>query len=164
MAARDLSAAQVLALLAESPQHLRVLTAGLTAEQLRHAPAEADWSALAVLAHLRACADVWGEGIATILREDKPTIHAVNPRTWIQQTDYLALDFLRSLRAYRAQRTRLLALLQPLTPHGWARSATVKGAGAPVQWTVLFYARRLARHERTHLAQMRRIVRAVRES
>ena len=52
-----------------------------------------------VLAHLRACADVWGNYIRTIIAEDRPQFRAVSPRTWIKQTDYPDLAFRPSLGA-----------------------------------------------------------------
>ena len=74
---------QLLTLLAAAPSHIVAATADLNATQLRAAPAPEQWSANDVLAHLRACADVWGGCIATILAQDEPTFRAVNPRTWI---------------------------------------------------------------------------------
>jgi hypothetical protein len=111
-----------------------------------------------VLAHLRACGDIWGGCIAAIVAEERPTLRAVNPRTWIEQTDYPELEFQPSLRAFAAQRADLLALLEPLPPDGWGRSATVTGAGKVLERTVLFYADWLARHERPHVKQIERIV------
>src|SRR5262245_49175028 len=49
------------------------LTAGLVPELLHTAPAPHEWSAVDVLAHLRACADVWGNCIAEIIAHDHPT-------------------------------------------------------------------------------------------
>jgi hypothetical protein len=111
-----------------------------------------------VLAHLRACADVWGNCIVTMIAEDRPTLRAVNPRTWIKRTDYRDLEFRPSLRVFATQRADLLAVLEPLPPDGWSRSATVTGAGAVLERTVLTYAQGLARHERPHVKQIERIV------
>src|SRR5206468_8694309 len=102
---------------------IAALTAGLAPAQLRAAPGPDEWSANAVLAHLRACADVWGDCIATIIAQDKPTIKAVNPRTWIQKTDYLEQEFQPSLQAFTAQRIDLVAVLKPLRPKVWSRTA-----------------------------------------
>jgi hypothetical protein len=87
----------------------------------------------------------------------------VNPRRWIEQTDYLELEFAPSLRAFTTQRAALLTILEPLPPEDWARTATVTGAGSPLQKTVLDYADRLARHEQPHVKQIERIVKALRE-
>jgi len=154
----SLTIEQVLTLLVGTPPRLEAITAGLTAAQLHTAPNEDEWSANDVLAHLRACADVWGGCIAAMIAEDMPTLRAVNPRTWIKQTDYRDQEFLPSLRAFAVQRAELLTVLEPLPPEGWSRAATVTGAGKALERTVLFYARWLAGHERPHVKQIARIV------
>jgi hypothetical protein len=153
---------EVLSLLAETPTRIATLTDGLAPAQLRTAPGPDEWSANDVLAHLRSCADMWGGYMMTILAEDRPTIQAINPRAWIRQTDYLELEFAPSLRAFTAQRAALLAVLEPLPPEGWARTATVTGAGSPLERTVLDYADRLARHEQPHIKQIEHIAMGMR--
>ncbi len=155
---KSLTTEQVLTLLAETPSRIAALTAALTPAQLHTPPNYDEWSANDVLAHLRACADVWGNCIVTMIAEDTPTLRAVNPVTWIKKTDYLALDFLPSLRSFTKQRADLLAVLEPLPHEGWSRAATVTGAGKVLERTVLFYAQWLARHERQHVKQVERIV------
>jgi len=148
MPSRSLTTEPVLTLLAETSPRIAALTAGLAAAQLHTTPNHDGWSANDVLAHMRACADVWGNCIVAMIAEDKPTLRAVNPLTWIKKTDYLELDFRPSLRSFATQRTDLLAVLEPLPPAGWSRTATVTGAGKVLERTVLFYAQWLARHER----------------
>lgn len=147
-------------MLAATPPRIAALTAGLGPAQLRSAPPEGGWSANEVLAHLRACADVWGDCIAAMIAHDRPTLRAVDPRTWIRQTDYLEQACEPSLHAFAAQRTALLAVLEPLAPEGWSRAATVTGAGRVLERTVLSYAQWMARHERPHLKQLEHIWRA----
>ena len=154
---RSLTIEQALALLEATPPRLVALTDGLTPAQLRTAPAPDEWSANDVLAHLRACADMWGKSIMAMLAEDTPTLRAVNPRTWIKQTNYRELDFRPSLHAFAMQRAELMAVLKPLPAAGWSRSATVTGAGRPLTLTVPSYAQRLALHERPHVKQIERI-------
>jgi len=153
---------EVLSLLAETPTRIATLTDGLAPAQLRTAPGPDEWSANDVLAHLRSCADMWGGYMMRILAEDRPTIWVVNPRAWIKQTDYPALEFAPSLRAFTTQRAALLADLGLLPPEGWARMATVTGAGSPLERTTLDYANRLARHEQPHIKQIERIARSMR--
>jgi hypothetical protein len=148
--------AQVLSGLASTPPRIATLTAGLGPDQLRAAPAPGEWSANEVLAHLRACADMWGGCILAIITQDRPTLRAVNPRTWIKQTDYLEQEFQPALQAFTRQRADLLAMLEPLAEEDWARSATITGAGKVLERTVMTYAGWLARHERPHLKQIER--------
>ncbi|HEY7125747.1 MAG TPA: DinB family protein [Ktedonobacterales bacterium] len=154
----SLTRLQVLILLAETPQRLAALTTDLSPEALQTKPTSGGWSANDVLAHLRSCADVWGNCIRTIIAQDHPTLRAVNPRTWIKKTDYDTLDFQTSLAAFDAQRAELLAALKPLAREDWLRSATVKGAGKVLERTILTYGRWLARHEQPHLKQIERLV------
>lgn len=158
MSSGSLTSEQVLTLLAATPSRIAALTAGLAPVQLRITPTHDGWSAIDVLAHLCACADVWGNCIVAMIAEDTPTLRAVNPRTWIKKTDYRELEFRPSLRAFATQRADLLAILKPLPPEGWSRAATVTGAGKVLERTVLSYAQWLALHERPHVKQIERLV------
>jgi hypothetical protein len=149
---------QILILLAEAPRRIAALAAGRAPARLHTAPNDGEWSANDVLAHLRACADVWGGSIVTMVRVDHPTIRAINPRTWIRDTDYLDRAFRPSLRAYTRQRTELVALLETLSLEDWARGGTFTGAGKPLERTVLSEADAIARHERPHVKQIARVV------
>ncbi len=100
---------------------------------------------------------MWGGYIAMIVAEDRPTINAMNPTTWIKSTNYRELEFGPSLRAFSRQRAGLLSLLRALPRSGWSRSATVTGAGRPLEKTVLDYAHRLANHERSHVKHIARL-------
>jgi hypothetical protein len=151
---------QSLTLLAETPRRIADVTAGVTPEQLRTARDDG-WSANDVLAHLRACADVRGGCVMTIVAEDNPTLVAVDPRRWIEQTDYLDLEFAPSFRSFDEQRAELLAVLEALPREGWSRTANVRVWGQVQERTVLFYAQWVARHERSHYKQFERIVTAV---
>jgi hypothetical protein len=164
MSGRTQSIDEVLRRLADAPQHIVALAADATPDQLQTspAPADAEWSANDVLAHLRSCADVWGGCIEKMVAEDGLTIRAINPTTWIRHTNYHDLALAPSLDAYATQRAGLLALLEPLPTEVWSHSATVTGAGAPLQKTVFSYAERIVRHERPHIRQMKRAIEAMR--
>ena len=162
MLSTSLTIERVLTLLAETPPRLAAPTADLSPEALQKRPAPEEWSANDVLAHLRACADVWGNCIMRIIAEDWPTWRAVSPRTWIEQTDYPELEFRPSLRAFTTQRANLLAVLEPLPPNGWSRAATVTTVGRVLEPTVLSYTERLVIHERTHIRQIEGIVKMMR--
>jgi hypothetical protein len=158
---KSLTIEQVLALLAATPPRLDALTADLAPTQLQAVPTPEEWSATDVLAHLRSCADIWGNCIAAMLAEDHPRLRAIDPRTWIKLMDYRDLEFRLSLRAFAAQRTELLAVLEPLPPAGWSRAATVTSPRGRLERTVLFYAQLLARHEQAHLEQIERMINAL---
>jgi uncharacterized damage-inducible protein DinB len=153
---------QILTMLAAAPSRLADLTEGLPPARLLAPPEPGEWSARDVLAHMRACADRWGKCIAEILSEDRPTIKAVNPTTWIKKTNDREQEFQPSLQAYTAQRAELLAVLKPLAPEAWSRMATVTGAGKPRERTVYTYAQWLANHERSHVRQIERVANTMR--
>ena len=154
--------AQVLEQLRLTPVRLRELSRGVDDELLATRPAGDEWSPRDVLAHLRACCDRWGEAATRIVLEDDPTIRGINPRHWIEQTDYPSLTWGTSLRAFVRQRRSLLGVLEPLTDAQWERTGTTVGAGAPLTHSVYFYAEHLARHERTHLKQLATMVELLR--
>jgi len=151
-------------MLAATPSRIAELTAGLTASQfqLLTSPGPGEWSARDVLAHLRACSDMWGKYIIMILSKDHPTFKAMNPTTWIKQTDYCEQAFHPLLQAFTTQRAELLAVLKPLPAEAWSRAATVTGGGKPRERTVRTYAMWLANHERSHFKQLERIANTLR--
>lgn len=154
---------QTLTMLRSAPERIQEMTSGLAPEQLRARPGPEDWSVVEVLAHLRACADVWGGCIATILAEHHPTIRAIDPRTWMRDTNYPDLEFQPSFESFTAQRADLMATLERLSDDQWPRKATMTGAGKPIERTLQSFAERLAIHERPHLKQINRTANAIRE-
>lgn len=162
MTEKYLSIDQILTILKETPTRLTKLTGGLDSTQLHTAPTAGEWSISEVLAHLRACNEVWGNYyIMSILNEDHPTLKAINPRRWIKDTDYFEQDFQSALRAFTKQRKKLLRELEPLSPKDWTRTNILIGAGKPLQQTLISHADGLARHERAHLKQVERTVNAL---
>ena len=150
----------VIKLLKTTPRRIASAFRGLSNRELNWRPAVGSWSVNEVLAHLRACADVWGESIMKILKQDNPTFRYISPRTWIRQTNYLALDFKASFLAFREQREDLLKILQALPQEDWLRRANVKAATKLRDETVLSYAQRLADHEAGHCEQIDRVLHA----
>jgi hypothetical protein len=156
---KTLTVDQVIGQLEATVPRITELTAGLKPTQLQ-LPSDSDWSVNDVLAHLRACADVWGGCMISII-EGENALRAVNPLTWIEKTDYRSLDFTRSLRSFARQRAELLDALRPAPRADWLRTVTVTGAGAPLKRDALFYGRWMAGHERAHLKQIAKMARAL---
>jgi hypothetical protein len=141
-------------ILAETPGHLARACEGLDDSRLVEQPDPKSWSVLENLAHLRACADVWGASIEAILAVDGVTQRKISPRTYIRRTNYLQLQFHDSLAAFARQRESLLAVLRSLAPDDWSRGASIDGR----VHTVFTQARRMALHERDHLDQIEETV------
>src|SRR5262245_569887 len=148
----------VLTTLSETPKQIAAIARGQEDERLHRKPQADAWSAQEIVAHLRACADVWGRSIERMLAEDHPTIRYVSPRGWIKKTDYLQQSFRDALRAFSQQRTVLVGTLSKLGASGWARGATFTATTLGREATVLSYAKRIADHELRHLDQLRRTV------
>ena len=138
--------------LTETPGRIASLSQGVEGERL-HFRGDAAWSANDILAHLRACHDVWGKAILAMISKDHPTLRYVSPRTWIRKTDYPELEFGVSLEAFAGQRNELLKSLKALELVDWSRGATFTGTTRGREQTVLSYARRIAEHESEHCEQ-----------
>lgn len=152
----ELAPERVLELLASTPGQIARLVRGCPIALLERAPAPEAWSARDIVAHLRACADVWGGGIERMLAEDHPTIRYVSPRGWMRKSGYLQVSLDTSLRAFTQTRASLVETLETLTVTQWGRGAKVTGTTAGATATVLGYATRMAEHEVGHLAQIHR--------
>lgn len=145
-----------LALLRHNLERLSILTGGVPAQLLRTTSEPDEWSPSDVLAHIRACCDVWGGNIDRILAEEHATFPGMNPRTWMARTDYPDWPFDAAFATFSAQRQELLRTLERLTPDDWERSATVVSFGQANERTVRSYVSKLAKHERTHVRQIER--------
>jgi hypothetical protein len=156
---KTLTVDQIMALLEATAPRIAELTSSLKPAQLQ-LPSEGEWSANDVLAHLRACADVWGGCMISIF-EGARTLRAVNPLTWIEKTDYRSQSFTPSLRSFARQRAELLEVLRPTPRADWLRTVTVTGAGAPLKRDALFYGRWMAGHERAHIKQIAKMASAL---
>jgi uncharacterized damage-inducible protein DinB len=136
--------------LTETPGRLAATTEALNDEQLHQRPDEENWSANEILAHLRACADVWGETIAAMLQDNEPALKHLHPRTWQKETNYLEIPFRESFRDFVDQRRALLETLSDLSLADWSRGAIIKER----RHTIFSQARRMALHEATHCEQI----------
>ena len=72
---------EILKQLAAAQEQIALLAESLDPELTTAAPNDSARSVNDVLAHLRACADVWGDSIAAMLSGDQPRIKAINPRS-----------------------------------------------------------------------------------
>ncbi|MBK8233710.1 MAG: DinB family protein [Candidatus Eisenbacteria bacterium] len=144
--------------LVATPEQIARIARGHSEAILHHSPAPDAWSAREIVAHLRACAEVWGRSIDRMIAEHEPTIRYVSPRGWLKKTDYLNQNFAESLRDFAGVRRGLLDTLVGLDVAGWSRRATFTGTTLGREATVLSYAKRIAEHEVQHLEQLRRVL------
>ena len=148
----------VLRLLAATPRRIASLSREVETSKLHFRPHPDSWSANDILAHLRACADVWGKSMVEMITRDHPKLRYISPRGWIRKTDYLELEFRESLKAFTDQRRELLRVLKGLAIKDWSRSATFTGTTKGTDQTVYSHACRIAEHENKHCGQIEAVL------
>ena len=139
-----------LKLLEETPNRLKKVTKSFDEVRLQRRTEKQIWSVNDILAHLRSCADVWGDSIESMLAEENPTIPYRHPRQWIKKTNYLELSFHESFQAFVVQRKKLLKALRHVSLADWSRAAIIQGR----EHTVFTQVRRIAMHENVHCEQI----------
>jgi hypothetical protein len=139
-----------LTLLEETPKRIELSLAGLDASRLSLAPGLRQWSGVEILAHLRACEDLWSYSIYAMLAETQPILALLDERRWAKTTGYASLDFQTSFEIFKLKRAELLRVLRNLSEESWSRSATIEGRSH----TVFSQARRMALHEQEHCSHI----------
>lgn len=160
MARREITIDEIMEILRTTVTQLQELTAGVAQERLHRAPAPDSWSVNDVLVHLRTVQYVLGGNIMRIMREDHPAWKGAPG--WKKETEYREVKFEPALDAFRAERAELLAVLEPLPPEAWERTATVTvPPNKTYERSAHFYGDWMAPHERSHLKHINRILKAV---
>ncbi len=140
--------------LADNPLAIRAMIAGLSADGLRWSSGKKDWSVVDILAHLRACSDVWCFSIYAMLAENQPVLPLLDEHRWAKVLGYAALSFEVSFNVFRVQREKLLRALLTINIEAWERTANIGGHNH----SVFSETRCLALHEVEHLNQFQEIV------
>jgi hypothetical protein len=141
---------QYLRLLEGTPERISACTAGATEAQLHTSPGNKRWSAAEILAHLRACEELWSGSIYEMLAQDKPVLPLVDERGWAKLKGYASLDFEESFQAFARGREELLRVLRELPEQDWSRTAIIEGR----THSVYSQTRRMALHEVEHCKQL----------
>jgi hypothetical protein len=150
MKASEAEIAKILLSLKDVPDRIEAATSKVSLFRLHAQPEKRSWSVNDILAHLRACSDVWGDSMQAMLEYDMPTLPYVHPNERLKQTNYSEIDFRQSLGAFTSQRRKLLRTLTKLPFKDWSRGAMI---GDRVH-TVFTQARRIAKHDSEHCEQM----------
>ena len=116
---------EVLHILAETPERITAVAQTRSTAQLQTKPDAKEWSVNEILAHLRACVDVWSKDIDAMITQDSPKLRYLSPRTYMRKTNYATLEFAPSFQIFCVQREALLKKLHNLTLAEWARNAEV---------------------------------------
>ena len=118
---------RILPLLAETPRRIATTTSGLEASRLSQAPEPHGWSALQVLTHLRACAELWGFSIFAMLAEKDPVLTLPDGRRWAKAAATPGRILRPRSRHSPCRRSELLEVLGGLDLDGWGGGAQIDG-------------------------------------
>lgn len=139
-----------LQLLEEIPHFIETKTMNISDGRLSDKPDAKSWSVNDILAHLRACADLWTHSIYAMLAEKEPVLPDIDERKWAKAAGYADVPFSESFGGYLAQRQNLLRVLNGLPLTAWEKTAVISGR----RHTVFTQVRRMAKHEEEHRRQI----------
>ncbi len=139
-----------LTMLEKTPHCISALTARMSRARLGTASNPREWSPAQILAHLRACDDIWTHSIYAMLFGNNPTLALLDERRWAKATRYDSLEFHASFQAFALKRDELVRVLRALPMESWSRTANIGGRGH----SVFSQARRMALHEAEHCDQI----------
>lgn len=139
-----------LAILTENPRRIVTCTAGAGEATLRQQPGQRQWSIVEILAHIRACQELWSFSIYAMLSETQPSLPLLDERRWAKVTRYATLPFNDSFQAFLLRRIELTNVLRNLSFEDWARSADIGGRSH----TIFSQVRRMAFHELEHVEEI----------
>lgn len=148
-----------LILLEETPHRISSATQSEDKAHLQYRPDRKSWSVNDILAHLRACADLWTHSIYAMLAENEPAFSDINERKWAKVARYAELPFAESFQAFTFQRQNLLRVLKELPFESWERSAIIFER----RHTVFTQTRRMGKHESEHVRQIEELLKQIRD-
>ncbi len=149
---RDLTRDELIAELAATPDRVRELVSGCSAEAFqRHVDRDA-WSALAVCRHIRDAMQVYGMRFKWMILQDDPFLPNYDEDGWVADSPDCPADLAAMIEEMAAYRAETIRLLRSLRPDGWQRSGRHEVLGSVV---LAPYVRHQVAHEESHLAQLR---------
>jgi hypothetical protein len=135
--------------LEQVPERLARALAGDAAQ--RPATGPEGWSAVEILAHVRASDDIIAYRAYAILARDNPPLPAYDDRRWAEVTQYLEVETAASLAAFAAKRAELVRVLRHVAPADWERQGVHEVNGPLTLRQVVAF---LLEHDEEHCAQL----------
>jgi uncharacterized damage-inducible protein DinB len=142
-----------------TPVILRSLVRGLDREATRRA-GEGEWAVIQVVAHLADAEERAVERVRVMSREDQPQLFGYDQEELAELRGYLEMDLGELLDRFERLRAERVALLSALDTAGWSRIGVHDQYG-PI--TIHALMAHMAKHDAVHLAQVARLVDALRE-
>jgi len=154
---------------ARTADDLAAAIRGLDEAALTRRPDGTNWSAKEIICHLRDIEELVMLRLETIAALDEPVIPAAGmgsralnlkgdgqpaaPERWAEDRQYLRNDAAAALATFRKRREETLAHLEDLSPEQWQRGGIHPRRG---RMSVDDFVLDMARHDDTHLEQLRR--------
>ncbi|HJS17750.1 MAG TPA: DinB family protein [Anaerolineales bacterium] len=149
----DANIQQVIQLLRETPDKLKILSSGLSDQQLHDPLGPGERSFTETLAHLLHCEAITSQAIYLALLLNEPLLADIHPERDLGKLIRLDLLPFEELLAYfKLRRTVLLRVLETLTKEKWSRA--VREAKKQRKESVYWRARGQALHELEHLLDL----------
>jgi hypothetical protein len=137
--------------LSSTPDRIAHAVTGWDEAALRTTPSSGDWSAAAILAHLRASDAIITYRLYAILVRDNPPMPAFDERRWAEIAGYGQADFAASLHLFALRRAELVHMLRGLPLDDWQRTGTHEVNGVFTLFTAVTH---LVEHEEEHCLQL----------
>lgn len=122
---------------------------------IRRRPADGEWAAVEVVAHLADSEEYALARVRRMASEDEPTLAPFDQEALAIERRYLDLDVVAELARLAALRAEHVALLESLDDAGWNRTGM---HGEHGRMTIERYESHVAAEEVDHLAQIARLL------
>ena len=146
---------ELLKILRGTPIVLRSLVTGLDDAAWRQRPAEGEWAAVEVVAHLADSDERAAARVRRMLAEDDPTLPGYDQAALAEESRYIERDPAEALERFERVRSQHVALLEGLDDVGWRRTG-VHGEQGPMD--VELYEMHGAAEDVDHMAQIARLL------
>ena len=147
--------ADPLAILAETPTHLRMLVGPASREALVRTERPGGWSVVGVVEHLADAELVFGYRLRQILTLDRPALQSFDQDRWAAIGAYNDGDLTAALDTFSALRARHLRLWSRVSGSAWDRVGIHGDRGAE---SLREMVRIIAGHDLAHRRQVGRIL------
>jgi hypothetical protein len=137
--------------LSNVPLRIARAVEGYSKAELRTAGTEGEWSAVDILAHIRASDEIVAHRAYVLLIRDNPTLLAYDERHWAEVARYAQIDLRSSLALYALRRVELVNMLRQTDLENWQRVGLHEVRG-PV--SLLDIVTSMVEHEEEHCAQL----------
>lgn len=146
---------ELLKILRGTPVVLRSLVRGLDDDAWRRRPAEGEWAAVEVVAHLADSDERAAARVRRMLAEDDPTLPGYDQEELARERRYIEMNPAEALDRFERVRSEHVALLEGLDDAGWRRSGMHSEQGL---MDVELYEIHGAAEDVDHMAQIARLL------